>query len=126
MRLLVDANLAPRVAVALRAEGHDAEHVVEVGMGAAPDAEVLAYARDSERVVVSGDSDFGTLLARSGDAIPSFVLLRGLNERTPDDHVAMLLHCLEVAETHLDDGAVVSVRPDRIRARPLPFGAGAR
>jgi predicted nuclease of predicted toxin-antitoxin system len=126
VRLIVDANLAPRIAEALRAKGHDAEHVFEVGMAAAPDPEILAYAREAGRVIVSSDSDFGTLLARSGEQTPSFVLLRRLNERTPEDQVDMILHCLDAAAEHLRAGAVVSVREDRIRVRPLPFGPVGR
>jgi len=32
MRLLVDENLSPRVARLLREAGHDAAHVVEIGL----------------------------------------------------------------------------------------------
>ena len=42
MRFLVDANLSPRVAVRLRLEGHDVEHVGDVGLLTAEDGPILA------------------------------------------------------------------------------------
>lgn len=126
MKILVDANLSPRVADALRSDGHDVEHVDDVGLGAASDPEVLAHARAHGRVVVSSDSDFGTLLARSGDSLPSFVLLRHLNELTPDEQAGLLVECLAAAADHLGKGAVVSIRPGHVRVRPLPLRPAPR
>lgn len=44
MKLLVDQNLARRVAVLLRDAGHDAVHVAERAMASAEDHEVLTLA----------------------------------------------------------------------------------
>ena len=41
MRFLVDANLSPRVAEWLRAQGHDAAHVFEAGLNEAGDHRIL-------------------------------------------------------------------------------------
>lgn len=57
MRLLVDANLSPRVAELLRADGHDAVHVRERGLQRAEDPEVADLAVTEERVLVSEDTD---------------------------------------------------------------------
>lgn len=48
MKLLVDANLSPRVAAILRSAGHDARHVTDVGLGTASDAEILAWTRPEQ------------------------------------------------------------------------------
>lgn len=63
MKLLVDANLSHKVAAGLRAAGHEATHLQEIGMQASPDPAVLAVARDDERILITADADFGRLLA---------------------------------------------------------------
>ena len=68
MRLLVDANLSPKIAAMFRDGGHDAVHVAGIGMLGASDEAILAHARDSGQVIVSADTDFGELreITRSG------------------------------------------------------------
>lgn len=121
MRLLVDQNLARRVAESLRAAGHDVVHVADRGLAAADDDEVLALADSEGRVLVSEDTDFGTLLARSGASAPSFVLLRGAEPLTPDQQAALLIANLGAVEDELLLGAVVVFARGRIRVRRLPI-----
>jgi len=63
VRLLIDANLSPRVAVALGKAGLESVHVCDVGLLTAPDRSILDYAAANALVIVSADSDFGELLA---------------------------------------------------------------
>jgi predicted nuclease of predicted toxin-antitoxin system len=44
VRLLVDANLSPKIAAMLRDGGHDAVHVADIGMLGATDDAILAHA----------------------------------------------------------------------------------
>jgi uncharacterized protein DUF5615 len=44
VRLLIDANLSPRVAVALGKAGLESVHVCDVGLLTAPDRSILDYA----------------------------------------------------------------------------------
>jgi predicted nuclease of predicted toxin-antitoxin system len=90
VRLLLDANLSPRVAELLNARGFDAVHVRERGMQHARDPQILARAADEDRVLISEDTDFGALLASSEAALPSLVLLRSGEPLTPDDHARLL------------------------------------
>ena len=66
MKFLIDNNLSPLLAESLKAAGHDAVHVRDLGLQAATDEVVLEHARSQDQVLVSADADFGTLLARSG------------------------------------------------------------
>jgi len=63
MRFLIDNALSPVVAEGLCQSGHDAVHVRTVGLAAAADATIFEYAAREQRVIVSADTDFGTLLA---------------------------------------------------------------
>ena len=90
MRLLVDANLSPVVAARLRDAGHDAIHVNGVGLAGASDKQIVEYALEHDYTIVSADTDFAAILAQLDRAKPSFVLLRRVNEMTPDQHAALL------------------------------------
>lgn len=109
MRILLDANVAPRVARQLAVAGYDALHVGDVGMLGEPDEEILAYAAKDGRVIVSTDSDFATLLALAGLSVPSLVLLRSADHLPPDEQGVLLLENLPGLRDELAAGALVAL-----------------
>lgn len=121
MRVLLDANLSPRVASALRASGHQTLHVGEVDLLTATDEAILEWAADHGYAVATADSDFGALLFRRRAARPSVIHLRGVSHRPPETHAALLAENLPALEDAVDAGAVVSLSPTRIRVRELPI-----
>ncbi len=76
MRFLIDNALSPAVGEALIQLGHDAVHVRTLDMHAASDEEIFDLAAREQRVVVSADTDFGTLLAIRKQPSPSVILFR--------------------------------------------------
>lgn len=58
MNFLVDAQLPPRLAEWLAEQGHDAAHVVDLGLLSATDRQIWAAAAANGQVLVTKDRDF--------------------------------------------------------------------
>jgi len=67
-------------------------------LASAADDVVLALVAAEERVLISADADFGTLLARSGATEPSVVLRRRAVGRRAAEQARLLIDNLPVVE----------------------------
>ena len=121
MRLLLDANLSPRIAESLSAAGFDSIHVADLGFVTATDDEIFDRAAEEGLVVVTADSDFGALLAMRRATSPSVVHLRHVAELVAEEHVQLLVANLPQIADDLDRGAIVSLSPTRLAVRDLPL-----
>jgi predicted nuclease of predicted toxin-antitoxin system len=111
MRFLIDNALSPVVAEGLRRSGHDTTHVRNHGLAAAEDSLIFDDAFRERRVIVSADTDFGTLLALREAPLPSIVLFRGATPKMPDLQTQLLLANLDEIATMLERGAIVVIKP---------------
>ncbi len=110
------------MAEGLRGAGHDAVHVRDLGLAKAADMDVFELAAAQERVLLSADTDFGTILALRGDVRPSVLIFRRMPDRSPSALLALLLANLSDVAFSLETGAVVVIEPERVRVRRLPIG----
>ncbi len=104
----------------LRATGHEALHVGELGLGTASDGAILDRAAKERCVIVTQDTDFGTLLSSSRQPLPSVILFR-MRDGRPSVQARALLKNIPVLEEALRNGAIVVVTDASIRVRHLPI-----
>lgn len=96
-------------------------HTFELGLERAEDRELLTLAVDEDRIVVTGDTDFGTLLAMRRATVPSLVLFRARHMSRAEQQAAVILRHLGEIADNLEQGAVAVVTDDCIRVRRLPL-----
>jgi predicted nuclease of predicted toxin-antitoxin system len=121
LKFLIDNALSPRLSAGLRQAGHDSIHLRDFGKQSASDIEVFELAINENRILVSADTDFGTILALRQTNKPSVILFRR-SLRQPDSQLRILLSNLPNIEQALDNGSIVILEDSRIRVRSLPIG----
>lgn len=120
MKLIVDMNLSPRWVGVLAGAGIEAAHWSTLGAKNAPDAEIMAYASANDYVVLTHDLDFGAILAATHGEKPSVVQIRA-EDVSPDAIGKQVIVALRQMASELEEGALLTVDPNRTRMRVLPL-----
>ena len=120
MKLIVDMNLSPRWVGVLAGAGIEAAHWSTLGAKNAPDAEIMAYASANDYVVLTHDLDFGAILATTHGEKPSVVQIRA-EDVSPDVIGKQVIVALRQMASELEEGALLTVDPNRTRMRVLPL-----
>jgi predicted nuclease of predicted toxin-antitoxin system len=121
MRFLVDNAFSPALATLLEQAGHDALHVRSIGLQRSDDVVIFDRAAAEDRIVVSADTDFGTLLAARSARKPSVIQFRGPGSRKPEALARAIVSNLPQLVDALHGGSIVTFEPARIRVRALPI-----
>ena len=121
MKFLVDNALSPVLASLLQQSDHDAIHVRGIGLQREDDGVIFDRAAAEERVLVSADTDFGTLLATRSAQKPSVIQFRGRGSRQPEALARAIVSNLPQLAEALQSGSIVTFEPSRVRVRPLPI-----
>lgn len=118
--LLADMNISPLTVAALRDAGWDILRVSDRLSKFATDPEILAFARQEGRVILTQDLDFSTLLALGGHNRPSLITLR-LSDTDPAQVTARLIQILPQLQERLEQGCAATVDERTLRVRHLPL-----
>lgn len=120
MKILVDMNLSPAWIPVLEKLEIEAAHWSDVGKPDAPDTEIFTYARENNFVVFTHDLDFGDILATTGAESPSVIQLRS-EDTSPNALSRLFEDALQQFQSQLNNGALITIDPDKLRARILPI-----
>lgn len=118
MRLLADEDVYFPTVVLLRQNGHDVVTVYDVGLSSTPDHEILRHALNTQRIMLTRDSDYGTLTYFQQMPSSGIIFLRMNPHSAPQVHSELLRILAEHAEEELRSLFVV-VEPGRHRIRRL-------
>jgi predicted nuclease of predicted toxin-antitoxin system len=105
----------------LRGAGHDAFYIRDYGLQVTEDKKVFSLAETENRILISSETDFGTILALGRKNIPSIILFRRGSDRRPEKQVTLLLSNLPLIQDALEQGAVVVFEQMRLRIHTLPI-----
>ena len=113
-------NLSPAWVEILVRRNFAATHWSQVGAANAPDVEIIAWARTHDHVIFTHDLDFTMILAASRTTKPSVVQLRHPDVH-PDRHGDRIAGAITQFKAELEQGALLSIEPDKQRVRLLPL-----
>jgi predicted nuclease of predicted toxin-antitoxin system len=115
---LVDEDLPRSFARSLREGGFEAEDVRDVGLRGRSDEEVLRYAEEHNRILVTADLGFGNVFKFPRGSHRGIVIVRFPNELPARTLVSIVSRALTGLSMEELDRNLVIIEPGRIRLRP--------
>jgi len=119
MKFLIDNSIFPLISKALIDIGHEAQHVLDLKMEGAKDSQIFDHALANDQIIVTADTDFGTISVLQNSKKPSIIIFRKGVTRLPPEQINLLSLNLPIIKDKLDQGAIVIFYNDRIRIRQL-------
>ncbi len=121
LRLIADVHISPLTVVSLKSQGYDIIRTTDLLPATAADAEILEFAREEARIILTQDLDFSMLVALNNYDQPSLITLR-LSSAKPHFVSQRLLEVLPSLEQELIKGVAVTIDDKSVRIRKLPMG----
>lgn len=119
VHFLVDASLPRPTGDVIRAFGHQATDVRDIGMKAADDHDIAEHARNNQLCVITRDQDFGNILDYPPHDYFGIVVIHAPHGATRAVVLSMVEQFLrEAAIIQQLTGRLAIVEPARIRLRP--------
>ncbi len=120
LKFIADMNISPLTVSQLKKNGWEILRVSEIMDVRSSDLDILDYARNHQKVVITHDLDFSELLAVHGFNSPSVINLR-LGDASTDFVTQRIIDIVSQLEEELGQGIVVSVDDISARYRNLPI-----
>jgi len=119
MRFLIDANLPRSVIAAVQRVGHEVEFARDIGLGAAPDDQIAAYAHENMAAILTRDLDFADIRRYPPEKYHGIVVLRLSDAAVAQEIVSVVERfMLEPAFIRALARRLAIVDADRVRFRP--------
>jgi len=113
---LIDEDLPPRLAAHLRAAGHQAEHVYDVGLSTQPDPVVFRYAQAHQQTLITEDRGFGDTRYYAPPHA-GIILIELPQTLLIDVRVRLIVDSLAPFAGQQFDNALVIIEPNKVRVR---------
>lgn len=120
MTFLLDVNMPPALGEHLKSIGHAYRWVPVCMEPTATDLAIIQEAATTGEIILTHDTDFGTLLSFFGSTKPSVVLFR-IDKINADIFFALLKNNWSTISHPLEDGALIIFEEDKFRIRELPI-----
>lgn len=120
MKFLLDENMPPSLAHKLKSIGYETRHVIEIGYNSTADFKIAELAASTGEIIITHDTDFGTILALSGANKPSVILFRWQIISLHTVFQFLEKYLIEL-ENDLNQGCLIAVDDNKMRIRPLPL-----
>jgi predicted nuclease of predicted toxin-antitoxin system len=117
LRFLADENFPGPSIRLLRAAAHDVLAVAE-SMPSVSDPAVLTRSTADDRILLTSDKDYGSLVFRLGLDPPAGVVFFRLGNARPEEHAELLLEFIDRTGSSLV-GLYTTVTRRLVRQRPL-------
>ena len=119
MHFLIDASMPRSTAPLIRARGHDATDVRDIGLGGAADQDIGAHLQ--QLAILSRDFDFADVRNYPPDQYAGIVVIDLPSTATAPTILKLVDGFLQQTQTLNDlPGRLAIVEPGRIRLRPAP------
>ncbi|GAB4020857.1 DUF5615 family PIN-like protein [Spirosoma koreense] len=120
MKFLLDVNLPPSLGLRLELVGHSYRWVPLCMHPTSSDYSIIEEALLNNEVILTHDTDFGTLLTFANTAKPSVVLFR-IDKINAELFFTLLINNWSIISQPLQDGALIIFEKDKFRIRELPM-----
>jgi len=117
LKFLLDADMPISSAKVIRSFGYDVEDVRDIGMRAATDQEIIHYALQNKRIIVTKDTDFGEVLRYPSH--PGAIIFRLPHTFTSKELNKTLADFLNSVDDSKLANAIIIVELGRYRRRVL-------